>query len=340
MKLDFRHGQVEMIHGSGGRAMVQLIDDLFATYLGNDYLAQGNDGAMLPAVSGRLVMTTDSHVVSPLFFPGGDIGSLAVHGTVNDLAVMGARPLYLAAAFILEEGFPLAELERIVRSMAAAAAAAGVCVVTGDTKVVEPGKGDGVFITTTGFGTVRDGLVLSGRNLVPGDSVLLSGSIGEHGLAILTCRAGLSFDTPIVSDSAPLNGLVDAMLDCGAELRVMRDPTRGGLASTLNELARQSGVSIQLEESAIPVSPAVAAACEFLGLDPCHLANEGKLVAVCAARDAERLVHVMRALALGQNAAIIGEVVEDSRGFVQMRTRLGGQRILDWPHGDPLPRIC
>ena len=340
MKIDFRQGRVELIHGSGGRAMAQLIDDLFVRHLGNDYLAQGNDGALLPAAPGRLVMTTDSHVVSPLFFPGGDIGSLAVHGTVNDLAVMGARPLYLAAAFILEEGFLLAELERIVRSMVAAAATAGVCVVTGDTKVVERGKGDGVFITTTGFGTVRDGVVLSGRNLRPGDRVLLSGTVGEHGLAILSQREGLAFDSPIVSDSAPLNRLVEAMLDCGAELRVMRDPTRGGLASTLNELARQSSVGMCLDESAIPVCPEVAAACEFLGLDPFHLANEGKLVAVCAARDAERLVQVMRGHALGKSAAIIGEVCEDPLCFVQMRTRLGGERILDWPSGDPLPRIC
>ena len=340
MKIDFRQGRVEMIHGSGGRAMAQLIDDLFVRHLGNDYLAQGNDGALLPAAPGRLVMTTDSHVVSPLFFPGGDIGSLAVHGSVNDLAVMGARPLYLAAAFILEEGFLLAELERIVRSMVAAAATAGVCVVTGDTKVVERGKGDGVFITTTGFGTVRDGVVLSGRNLRSGDRVLLSGTVGEHGLAILSQREGLAFDSPIVSDSAPLNRLVEAMLDCGAELRVMRDPTRGGLASTLNELARQSSVGMCLDESAIPVCPEVAAACEFLGLDPLYVANEGKLVAICAENDAELVLSTMRGHPLGAQAAIIGSVHDDPQHFVQMATALGGKRIVDWLTGDQLPRIC
>ena len=340
MKFDLHYGCVEMSHGSGGRAMAQLIDELFARYFANEYLAQGNDGAVLPAESGRLVMSTDAHVVSPLFFPGGDIGSLCVHGTVNDVAVMGARPLYLAASFILEEGFPLADLLRIVESMARAAAGAGVTIVTGDTKVVEKGKGDGVFITTTGVGVVRDGIVLSGNQASPGDKILLSGSIGEHGMAILSQREGLSFDTSIVSDSAPLNGLVEAMLDSGAQLRVLRDPTRGGLATTLNELAQQSGVGMRLDEAAIPVTPAVAAACEFLGLDPCYIANEGKLVAICAPQDADRLLAAMRGHPLGCNAAIIGEVVEDRHGFIQMTTRMGGRRILDWLSGEPLPRIC
>lgn len=340
MKLDLRHGRVEMNHGSGGRAMAQLIDELFARNFDNEYLAQGDDGAVLPAASGRLVMSTDSHVVSPLFFPGGDIGSLAVHGTVNDVAVMGARPLYLAVAFILEEGFPLADLRRIVESMARAAAGAGVSIVTGDTKVVEKGKGDGVFITTTGVGVVRDGIVLSGNLARPGDKVLLSGSIGEHGMAILSQREGLAFDTSIVSDSAPLNGLVDTMLASGAQLRALRDPTRGGLATTLNELAKQSGVGVRLDEAAIPVAPTVAAACEFLGLDPCYIANEGKLVAICAPQDADRLLAAMRGHPLGCNAAIIGEVVEDHHGFVQMTTCMGGRRILDWLSGEPLPRIC
>ena len=340
MRLDLHHGCVEMCHGSGGRAMAQLIDEVFGRSFANDYLAQGNDGAVLPAASGRLVMSTDAHVVSPLFFPGGDIGSLSVHGTVNDVAVMGARPLYLAAAFILEEGFPLADLRRIVESMARAAAGVGVTIVTGDTKVVEKGKGDGVFITTTGVGVIRDGITLSGDRAKPGDKVLLSGSIGEHGMAILSQRAGLSFDTSIVSDSAPLNGLVETMLDTGAQLRALRDPTRGGLATTLNELAQQSGVGMRLDEAAIPVSRTVAAACEFLGLDPCYIANEGKLVAICAPQDTDRLLAAMRGHPLGQSAAIIGEVVEDSHGFVQMTTRLGGRRILDWLSGEPLPRIC
>lgn len=340
MKLDLHHGRVEMSHGSGGRAMAQLIDELFARNFANEYLAQGNDGAALPAESGRLVMSTDAHVVSPLFFPGGDIGSLSVHGTVNDVAMMGAKPLYLAASFILEEGFPLADLLRIVESMARAAAGAGVSIVTGDTKVVEKGKGDGVFITTTGVGVVRDGIVLSGNLARPGDKVLLSGSIGEHGMAILSQREGLSFDTSIVSDSAPLNGLVEAMLASGAQLRALRDPTRGGLATTLNELAKQSGVGVRLDEAAIPVTPTVAAACEFLGLDPCYIANEGKLVAICAPQDADRLLAAMREHPLGCNAAIIGKVVEDRHGFVQMTTRMGGRRILDWLSGEPLPRIC
>lgn len=340
MKLDLAHGRVEMAHGSGGRAMANLIEELFAKALGNAYLAQGDDGAVLPPAAGRLVMSTDSHVVSPLFFPGGDIGSLAVHGTVNDVAVMGAKPLYLSAAFVLEEGLPLADLQRIVESMARAAADAGVLVVTGDTKVVEKGKGDGVFITTTGVGMIREGVELSGNRARPGDVVLLSGAIGEHGMAILSRREGLSFDSPIVSDSAPLNGLVEAMLDTGADVRALRDPTRGGLATTLNELAKQSGVGMQLDEAAVPVKPVVAAACEFLGLDPFYIANEGKLVAVCAPQDADRLLAAMRTHPLGRDAAIIGEVVEDRHGFVQMTTRLGGQRILDWLSGEPLPRIC
>ncbi|WP_301100693.1 hydrogenase expression/formation protein HypE [Propionivibrio sp.] len=340
MKLDFRHGRVEMCHGSGGRAMAQLIDELFAKLLTNDYLAQGDDAAVLPALPGRLVISTDSHVVSPLFFPGGDIGSLAVHGTVNDVAVMGARPLYLAASFILEEGFPLAELKRIVESMARAAAAANVLIVTGDTKVVEKGKGDGVFITTTGFGVARDGVTLSGNRARPGDKILLSGRIGEHGMAILSQREGLTFDAPIISDSAALGGLIEAMLDSRADLRALRDPTRGGLATTLNELARQSAVGMMLDESAIPVAPAVAAACEFLGLDPCYIANEGKLVALCGPQDADKLLDVMRQHPQGQNAAIIGEVIEDSHAFVQMTTCMGGRRILDWLSGEQLPRIC
>ncbi len=340
MSIDLHHGRVEMNHGSGGRAMAQLIDELFARQFANDFLAQGNDGAMLPAPAGRLVMSTDSHVVSPLFFPGGNIGSLSVHGTVNDVAMMGARPLYLAASFILEEGFPLADLLRIVESMANAAVGAGVCIVTGDTKVVEKGKGDGVFITTTGVGVVRDGISLSGNQACPGDKVLLSGSIGEHGMAILSQREGLSFDSGVVSDSAPLNGLVEAMLDSGAQLRALRDPTRGGLATTLNELAKQSGVGMRLDEAAIPVRSAVSAACEFLGLDPCYIANEGKLVAICESRDADRLLAAMRGHPLGENAAIIGEVVDDRHGFVQMTTRMGGRRILDWLSGEPLPRIC
>lgn len=338
--LDIKHGRVDMSHGSGGRAMVQLIEELFAAALGNEYLAQGNDGALLPQAQGRLVMATDSHVVSPLFFAGGDIGCLAVHGTINDVAVMGAQPLYLAASFILEEGFPLVDLQRIVVSMAQAAKVAGVPIVTGDTKVVERGKGDGVFITTTGIGVAREGVTLSGDLAQPGDKILLSGTIGDHGMAILSQREGMSFDAPIVSDTAALHGLIAAMLDSGARIRVLRDPTRGGLATTLNEIARQSGVGMMLHESAIPVNAPVAAACEFLGLDPLYVANEGKLVAICAPQDAERLLDVMRDQALGQQAVIIGDVLEDAHHFVQMTTKLGGRRIVDWLTGEQLPRIC
>lgn len=338
--LDIKHGRVDMSHGSGGRAMVQLIEELFAAALGNEYLAQGNDGALLPRAQGRLVMATDSHVVSPLFFAGGDIGCLAVHGTINDVAVMGAQPLYLAASFILEEGFPLVDLQRIVVSMAQAAKVAGVPIVTGDTKVVERGKGDGVFITTTGIGVAREGVTLSGDLAQPGDKILLSGTIGDHGMAILSQREGMSFDAPIVSDTAALHGLIAAMLDSGARIRVLRDPTRGGLATTLNEIARQSGVGMMLHESAIPVNAPVAAACEFLGLDPLYVANEGKLVAICAPQDAERLLDVMRDQALGQQAVIIGDVLEDAHHFVQMTTKLGGRRMVDWLTGEQLPRIC
>jgi len=338
--LDIKNGCIEMSHGSGGRAMAQLIDELFVAALGNQYLAQGNDGALLPEAGGRLVMATDSHVVSPLFFPGGDIGCLSVHGTINDVAVMGAKPLYLSASFILEEGFPLVDLKRIVESMAKAGSEAGVPVVTGDTKVVEQGKGDGVFITTTGVGVVADGVHLSGDRARPGDRILLSGTIGDHGMAILSQREGLAFDAPIVSDTAALHGLVAAMLDSGADLHVLRDPTRGGLSATLNEIARQSGTGMLLNEAAIPLAPAVAAACEFLGLDPLHVANEGKLVAICAAEDADRLLAVMRSHPLGGNSAHIGEVTEDPRSFVQMVTALGGRRIVDWLSGEQLPRIC
>ena len=343
--LDLKQGRVDMSHGSGGRAMVQLISELFAKHLGNEYLGQGNDGAVLPAPTingkpGRLVMATDSHVVSPLFFPGGDIGCLSVHGTVNDVAVMGATPLYLAAGFILEEGFPLADLARIVESMAVAAREAGVPVVTGDTKVVERGKGDGIFITTTGVGVLADGMNLGGELARPGDVILVSGSLGDHGVAIMSQRENLSFEAPIESDTAALNGLISALMATGAGLRCLRDPTRGGLAATLNEIATQSGVGMMLYEKAIPVKPVVAAACEFLGLDPLYVANEGKLVVVCNALDAELLLNAMRAHPLGKDACFIGDVIADEHHFVQMTTAFGGKRIVDWLAGDQLPRIC
>jgi len=340
--LDLKRGCVEMAHGAGGRAMVQLISELFARHLGNEYLAQGNDGAVLPAptLGGKLVMSTDSHVVSPLFFPGGDIGCLAVHGTINDVAMMGATPLYLAAGFVLEEGFPFADLERIVASMARASQQAGVPIVTADTKVVERGKGDGIFITTTGVGVQPPGRELGGALARPGDAILVSGTIGDHGVAIMSQRESLSFEAPIVSDTAALHGLVAALLDSGVEVHALRDPTRGGLAATLNEIAAQANVGMLLDEAAIPIHPSVAAACEFLGLDPLYVANEGKLVCICAPADAQRALAALRAHPLGARAAIIGAVVADERRFVQLNTTLGGRRIVDWLAGDQLPRIC
>jgi hydrogenase expression/formation protein HypE len=340
-KLDIANGHIDLSHGAGGRAMAQLIADVFHKALDNDWLRQGNDQAAFDVAGGRMVMTTDGYVISPLFFPGGDIGSLAVHGTINDVAMGGAKPLYLSASFIIEEGFPLADLKRIAESMGAASRAAGVPVITGDTKVVERGKGDGVFIATTGIGVVPPGLELSAEKARPDDRVIVSGSIGDHGVAVMSRRQNLSFDTGIVSDSAPLHDLVAAMLEAGgAGLRVMRDPTRGGLAATLNELAQRSGVGFRLEEAMVPVKPGVAAACELLGLDPLNVANEGKLVAVVAPDAAEPVLAAMRAHPLGREAAIIGEVVADARRFVLMRTEFGGGRIVDWLSGEQLPRIC
>ncbi|WPH17575.1 hydrogenase expression/formation protein HypE [Variovorax paradoxus] len=339
--LDIRNGRVDMGHGAGGRAAAQLIEELFLAAFDNEYLRQGDDGAALAIpVGARLVMATDGHVVSPLFFSGGDVGSLSVHGTINDVAMCGAVPLYLAASFILEEGFPLADLKRIVDSMAAASRAAGVPVVTGDTKVVEKGKGDGVFISTTGVGVVAAGVHVSGANARPGDAVLLSGTIGEHGVAVLSKRESLDFETTVASDSAALHGLVAAMLAASDGVRVLRDPTRGGLATTLNEIARQSGVGMLLDEAAIPVLPQVEAACELLGLDPLYVANEGKLVAICAPDAAEAVLAAMRAHPLGANAVRIGSVTEDPHRFVQMETSFGGRRVVDWLSGEQLPRIC
>lgn len=339
-KLDLTRGAVDMSHGSGGKAMAQLVRELFAAAFANPLLDQGNDQAAFDAPAGRMVVTTDGFVVSPLFFPGGDIGSLAVHGTVNDVAMAGARPLYLTAGFILEEGFPLADLKRIVDSMAAASREAGVPVVTGDTKVVERGKGDGVFITTTGIGVVPDGVSPSGEKARPGDAILVSGTMGDHGVAIMSTRENLSFETAILSDSAALHTLVADMVAAVPGIHVLRDPTRGGLATTLNEIAHQSGVGMMIRESDIPVRGEVAAACELLGLDPLYVANEGKLIAICAPGDAEPLLSAMRAHPLGRDAALIGHVHPDPHHFVQMETGFGGKRIVDWLSGEQLPRIC
>ena len=338
--LDLKNGRVDMTHGSGGRAMAQLIEELFVAAFDNEYLNQQNDQACFAIPAGRMVMATDAHVIAPLFFPGGDIGCLSVHGTVNDVAMSGAVPLYLSASFILEEGFLLADLARIVQSMARAAKAAGVAIITGDTKVVERGKGDGVFITTTGIGMVPEGVHISGDRAEPGDVIIVNGPIGDHGVAILSLRENLSFGTAIQSDTASLHTLVAAMIHKVADIHVLRDPTRGGLATTLNEISRQSGVGMMLKEDYIPIRAEVRAACEFLGLDPLYSANEGKLVAICSAADAQALLVAMRSHPLGQDAAIIGEVIADSHHFVQMETSFGGKRIVDWLTGEQLPRIC
>ncbi len=340
--LDKAQGRIDMTHGSGGRATARLIEQVFASAFDNPALAEANDQARLtlPEPGMRLAFSSDSFVISPLFFPGGDIGSLAVHGTVNDVAMAGAKPLWLSAGFIIEEGFPIADLERIVRSMAEAARNCGVSIVTGDTKVVEKGKADGLYINTAGIGVFRAELDLSARRVRAGDAVLLSGLIGDHGVAILAHREKLSFVTPLLSDSAPLNGLVEHLLASGVEIHALRDPTRGGLATTLNEIAGTAEVGIRLEESAIPVRESVRGVCEVLGLDPLYIANEGCLIAFCPQDQADRLLQAMRAHDKGRDAAIIGKVVSDSRFWVEMHTPLGGSRIVDWLNGEPLPRIC
>ncbi len=327
-------------HGSGGRLSANLLRDVFLPLFSNPVLDRLDDQAVVEIAGTRMAFTTDSFVVKPLFFPGGDIGSLAVHGTVNDLAMGGARPLYLSVGFIVEEGFPMDDLRRIAASMAEAAAAAGVTIVTGDTKVVERGKGDGVFINTTGIGIVPQGVRLSADRARPGDLVILSGSIGDHGTAIMASREGLEFETTIVSDSAPLNRLVADMLAVSSNIRCLRDPTRGGLSSTLNEIAERSEVSIEIEEKRIPVREEVRGACELLGLDPLYVANEGKLVAIVGADDADRVLAAMRRNPRGEEAAAIGIVTDAHPGMVTMRTAFGSSRIVDLLPGDQLPRIC
>ena len=338
--LDMANGKVEMVHGSGGKAMTQLIDELFLSAFSNHWLEQMNDQACFELPVGKVVMATDSHVISPLFFPGGDIGCLSVHGTVNDVAMSGAVPKYLAAGFILEEGYPLADLERIVYSMAKAAEEAGVHIVTGDTKVVERGKGDGCFISTTGIGVVPDGINMGTERVSVGDKIIVSGSLGDHGVAIMSLRENLTFETSIESDTQSLNDLVAAMVEVVPDIHCLRDPTRGGLSATLNEIAQQANVGMQIHEIQIPVKPQVKAACEFLGLDPLFVANEGKLVVFCPAEKTEQLLAVMRSHPKGRDAAIIGEVLDDELNFVQMKTAFGGNRMVDWINGEQLPRIC
>jgi len=334
--------RILLAHGSGGELSHELIARMFAPAFANPALARMDDSAVLPAPppGSRLAFTTDGHVVRPLFFPGGDIGRLAVCGTVNDLAVMGASPLYLSAAVVLEEGFPTADLARIVASMAAAAHEAGVEIVTGDTKVVERGSADGCFITTAGVGVIPAGVDLSGANARPGDVVLVSGPVGDHGLAILSQREGLRFEVPLESDVAPLNGLVHTLLEAAPAVHALRDPTRGGLATTLNEIARQSQVEIVVEEASIPVRPAAQALAEMLGLDPLYVANEGKLIAIVAPEAAQAALAAMHAHPLGHEAAIIGQVRDGKPGRVALRTTLGAHRVLDMLAGEQLPRIC
>lgn len=332
--------RINMTHGGGGRATADLIRDVFHKHLGNPILERSDDAGLFAAPGHRLVMSTDGHVISPLFFPGGDIGALSVHGTVNDLAMMGAKPLYLTAGFILEEGFAIADLERIVGSMAQAARAADVQVISGDTKVVERGKGDGVFITTTGVGVVPDGVDFLVTNVTKGQSIIVSGTMGDHGVAVLSKRENLEFETEIRSDSAALHDLVAVMTSAVPNIAMLRDPTRGGLSATLNEIASAAGVGMTLDEAQIPVSPDVAAACELLGLDPLNTANEGKLIAICPRKDAQTLLTAMRTHPLGEGAAIIGETIADPAHLVQMKTVLGGTRIVDWLAGEQLPRIC
>lgn len=341
-KLDYGHGCIDMSHGSGGRAMAQLIEQLFLPAFANEWLAARNDQACFAVAGGHMVMTTDAYVISPLFFPGGDIGVLAVNGTINDIAVAGATPLYLSASFILEEGLPLSDLKKIVISMANAARLANVAIVTGDTKVVERGKGDGVFITTTGVGVIANELMPGCAQVRAGDHVLVSGHVGDHGVAIMSLRNNLQFFTSIASDTIALHNLVKHMLAAvpPPSLRCLRDPTRGGVATTLNEWALQAQVGFIIEENAIPIRTEVASACELLGLDPLYAANEGKLLAVCAAEDSAALLTAMRAHPHGKDAAIIGEVAADPRSFVQLRTKTGGMRMMDWLSGEQLPRIC
>jgi hydrogenase expression/formation protein HypE len=331
---------VLLAHGSGGKLSQELVRQMFIGELANETLSRLDDAACFDLGGGRLAFTTDSYVVSPIFFPGGDIGKLAVCGTVNDLSTAGATPKYLSLAMIIEEGLPLDELARVVQSIKSAAAEAGVCIVTGDTKVVNRGKADKLFINTSGIGVIPDGVDISGSSARPGDIVVLSGSIGDHGMAIMAQREGFNFKVPVASDCAPLNKLVAGMLDTSTNIHVLRDPTRGGLATTLNEVAAQSGVGIDIDESKIPVKDAVRTACELLGFDPLYVANEGKMIAIVAPEDATNALEAMRRDRYGADAAIIGEVTSEHKGRVVLRTALGARRIVDMLSGELLPRIC
>ncbi|HUF41096.1 MAG TPA: hydrogenase expression/formation protein HypE [Verrucomicrobiae bacterium] len=334
------HKRIVLGHGSGGKLTAELVQKIFLPAFNNDYLARLDDQAVLELNGTRLALTTDSFVVTPIIFPGGDIGRLAVNGTVNDLAMSGATPLYIAAAFILEEGLATEDLCRVVDSMGAAARDANVLLVAGDTKVVERGKGDQVFITTTGIGIVEKPITISANRAKPGDKVIVSGAIGDHGIAILSQRENLEFEGTVESDTAALHTLVAAMLDAGAEIHCLRDPTRGGVATILNEIAQSSGVGIELKEKEIPVRETVKGACEILGLDPLYVANEGKLVAVVAPHAADDALAAMRGHPLGREARIVGEAGARHPGLVLMQTEIGGTRVVDMLSGEQLPRIC
>lgn len=331
---------IVMGHGGGGKLSAELVEHLFAPAFRNSALDALGDAAVLSPLSGRLAFTTDSFVVRPLFFPGGNIGSLAINGTVNDLAMMGAQPRYLTAGLILEEGLPVAQLGVIIEEMARAARSAGVQIVAGDTKVVDKGHGDGIYINTSGIGVIPSGIQIGPQQARPGDVVLVSGEIGVHGIAILSVREGLEFGAPVESDCAALNGMVQTILDTSNDIHVLRDPTRGGLAATLNEIAQMARVGIVYEESRLPVSPAVAAACEMLGMDPVYVANEGKLVAIVAAEAAESVLAAMRQHPLGKEAVLIGRITDQHPGLVVARTTIGGSRVVDTQVGEQLPRIC
>jgi hydrogenase expression/formation protein HypE len=344
---------ITLAHGGGGKLSQMLVERMFIPAFANPELESLHDGAVLPLPSpspvatgegwggGRLAFSTDSYVIAPRFFPGGDIGSLAVHGTVNDLAMCGARPQYLSAGFILEEGLPMDELWRIVQSMAAAATAAGVRIVTGDTKVVERGKGDGIFINTAGVGLIPPGVSIAPQRAQPGDLILVNGPIANHGIAIMSVREGLTFETAVESDSAALNGLVEALLAAGGEaVHVLRDPTRGGVASSLNEIAAAAHVGIRLDEASIPVLEEVRGACEILGFDPLYVANEGKCLVIVAPAAAEAVLAAMRSHPLGRETAIIGQVMAEHPRKVYLRSRIGGLRVVDMLSGEQLPRIC
>ena len=339
-KAKLKEERITLSHGSGGKATQTLIEAVFLEAFSNPLLAPLEDGAVLEAHGGRLAFTCDSYVVSPLFFPGGDIGDLAVNGTVNDLAVSGARPLWLSAGFILEEGFPVADLERIVASMAAAAERAGVQVVTGDTKVVQRGKADGCYVNTAGVGVIERPGELGVATARPGDAVIVSGPIGEHGITIMLARGELDIESEVSSDTAPLNGLVERLLDAAPGVRGLRDATRGGVATICNEVARAAGVAVVVDEDAVPVRPDVRGACELLGIDPLYVACEGRLVAVVDGDQVDAALGALRSHPLGEGAAVIGRVRDDPPGLVLLKTSFGGTRIVDLLVGDPLPRIC